>query len=243
MGVLAILVVVAILLPAVAAAVWVICVPRERRVQFSLRTLMIGVTLVAIGLSAVMSWRYLNTAKIKWLDPSSTAARQLWSEPVVTQQGDEFTASYRSKFRDEGELYAAELTGRMAPRGGSFGLQTNQSRQLITLESSDRAHLEDALAALAKADVPKKGWFAIRGVVEDRAGLPVGDAMVDLMGSSVYINHFKTREDGTFTMPIQSPPGRGYYFRVRYDADRRMNTARFMLSDDKRELVVRIRVK
>jgi len=226
----------------IAVLVVAIC-PRLRRGQFSVRTLMIGVTLVAIGLSAVMSWRYINQAKIEWLEPSSAAAGQLWAEPVVTQEGGEFTAVYRSRFRDEEELYAAELTGRMVPGGGSFGMQMDQLRQSIKLKSSDRSHLEDRLAALAEADVPKRGWFAIRGVVENRDGRPVPDARVDLMGSSVYINHFITREDGTFTMPLQAPPGPGYYLRIRYGGNRRMNTARFTLSDDNRELVVRIRVK
>ena len=230
-------------LVSIGVLVGAVC-PRLRRSQFSVRTLMIGVTLVAIGLSAVMSWRYINQAGIEWLEPSSAAARQLWAEPVVTQEGDEFTAVYRSKCRDEDELYSTELTGRMVSGGGSFGMQMDRMRQLIKLESSDKSHLKNRLAALAKADVPKKGWFSIRGAVEDREGRPVADAMVNLRGGSwAYINHFKTREDGTFTMPIQAPPDRGYYFDIRYGGNRRMKTAPFTLSDDNRELVVRIRVK
>ena len=211
--------------------------PWLRRVQFSLRTLMIGVTMVAVGLSSVSTWHYLSLARIEWLAPASVAARQLVTKPVVIELDDGFSATYASKFLPVDELL------KMATEAQRSGRTTLHHRHTITVQSSDKSHLEEMLAALAKADAPKKGWFAIRGVVEDREGRPVADAMVDLMGSYVYINHFQTRPDGTFTMPIQAPPGRGYYFRVRYGGNRRMKTDRFALTDGNRELVARIRVK
>jgi hypothetical protein len=237
-----ILLAVGIMLPAVAVAAWAICVRREKRVQFSLRTMMIGVTVVAFGLSAVMSWRYLNLARIEWLDPASAEAGFAWTSPVVTREGDKFTAVYMPKFRSLNDLGDVEVA-RAPGWSGSFGRRFDNAKHVLQLRSSDESYLRQWLAAVAKADAPKKGWFAIRGVVEDRDGQPVADAMVDLMGSYVYINHFQTREDGTFTMPIQAPPGRGYYLRVRYGDNRQMNTAQFTLADGNRELVVRIRVK
>jgi len=226
---------------AIVWALWRLC-KRFGRLQFSLRTLMIGVTVVAIVLSSISTWRYLSLARIEWLAPSSAAARQLWAEPVVAKRGEDFTAVFTPKFRDVCDLYAIEVE-REPGWQGSFGRQVDHPRQTIWLESSHQSRLEETLAALAEADLPKKGWFTIRGTVEDREGRPVADALVDLMGSHVYVNHFRTRADGTFTMPIQAPPGRGYYFRVRYGGDKRMNTARFALTDDNRELVARIRVK
>ena len=203
---------------------------------------MIGVTVVAIVLSSISTWRYLSLARIEWLAPSSAAARQLWTEPVVAKRGVDFTAVFTPKFRDVSDLYAIEVQTKPAWQG-SFGRQVDHPRQTIRLESSHQPRLEETLSAMAKSDLPKKGWFAIRGMVEDREGRPVADAMVDLMGSYVYVNHFQTRPDGTFTMPIQAPPGRGYYFRVRYGGNRRMKTDRFALTDGNRELVARIRVK
>ena len=213
-------------------------------VQYSLRTLMIGVTLVALVLSSISTWRYLSLARIEWLAPSSPAARQLWTEPVVIRQGDDFTATYRAKRR-----YVVGLP----TRGGSCVTGMDGQRQEITLGSSDESHIEETLAALAEADTLREWWFVIRGVVEDRKGQPVGDATVDLMiGSHAYIPvatesyiHVyddQTREDGTFIMLTKAPPGRGYSLRIRYGGNRRMNTAPFTLSDDNRELVARIHV-
>ena len=242
MAVMVILLAVGIVLPAAAAAAWAICVRREKRVQFSLRTMMIGVTVVAFGLSAVMSWRYLNLARIEWLDPASADAGFAWTSPVVIREGDKFTAVYMPKFRSLNDLGDVEVA-RTPGWNGSYGRRFDPVKQTLQLRSSDESHLRQWLAAVAEADVPKKGWIPIRGVVEDRAGRPVADATVDLLGSQVYYNHFQTREDGTFTMPIQAPPGRWYYFRVRYGGNRRMNTAGFTLSDGNRELVAKIRVK
>lgn len=218
--------------------------PWLRRVQFSLRTLMIGVTVVAVGLSSVSTWHYLSLARIEWLAPASVAARQLVTKPVVIELDDGFSATYASKFRPVDELLKMATEAQRSGQRTWSGRTTLHHRHTITVQSSDKSHLEEMLAGLAKADAPKKGWFAIRGVVEDREGRPVTDAMIDLMGPSyVYINDFQTREDGTFTMPVQAPPGRGYYLHIRYGGDRRMNTARFILSDDNRELVIRICVK
>ena len=227
-----------------AAIIWGLWTLGKRfRFQYSLRTLMIGVTLVALVLSSISTWRYLSLARIEWLAPSSTAVRQFWTEPVVSEQGNDFTAVYRAKCRDVNDLYNLALEDQRGHPDGSSGSSLDHQRLVITVESSDKPYLGKMLAALAEADTPKKGWFTIRGIVEDREGRPVADAMVDLMGSYVYINHFQTREDGTFTMLIQAPPDRGYYLRIRYAGNRQMNTARFKLSDDNRELVVRIRVK
>jgi hypothetical protein len=67
--------------------------------------------------------------------------------------------------------------------------------------------------------------------------------MVDLMGGYVYINHFQTRADGTFTMPIKAPPRDGYYLRIRYGDEKRMRTPRFSLSASEPERVSLIRVR
>ena len=226
---------------AIIWGLWMLC-KRFGRVQFSLRTLMIGVTLVAVALSSISTWRYLSLARIEWLAPSSPVARQLVAKPVVIELDDGFSATYSSKFRPAAELVEVATEDQRSGQQTWSGLTTLHHLHTITVQSSHESRLEETLAALAEADAPKKGWFAIRGVVEDREGRPVADAMVDLMGPYVYINHCQTRDDGTFTMPIQAPPGRGYYLRIRYGGNQRMNTARFTLSDDNRERVMRIHV-
>ena len=156
MGVMAIRLAAGIVLPAVAAALWVLCVPRERRIQFSLRTLMIGVTVVAIVLSSISTWRYLSLARIEWLAPSSTAARQLWTELVVAKRGEDFTAVFTPKFRDVSDLYAIKVQTKPAWQG-SFGRKVDHPRQTIWLESSHQPRLEETLSAPGRIRCAKEG--------------------------------------------------------------------------------------
>ncbi len=115
----------------------------------------------------------------------------------------------------------------------------------IDLESDSRAYLQQYLACFDKADVPKPGLRVIHGRLEDSAGQPVGGAIVDLLGPYVYINHFQTRSDGTFAMPIEAPPGSGYRLRIRYGGEtkKRMETPSFSLADNPSELMLIVRVR
>jgi len=232
-----------VLTAALVVGVFVVAILyRKRRFQYSLRTLMIGCTLVAVVLSAVQSWRQWTTAHTVWLAPSSPEARRFLAVPEIVEQGEGFTAAFRPNFRDLGDLVnilekAAIPTGRMNSR---FDHQSQQMR----FETAERKALEDRLALLKSNDVLQPGWFVIRGRVEDSSGDPVGGAVVDLMGSYVYINCFQTRPDGTFLMPIQAPAGNGYYLRIRYHDDKqRISTPSFSLDPANTEKVVQIQVK
>ena len=229
----------------VAAVVWALWTLARRfgRVQFSLRTLMIGVAVVAVALSSVSTWRYLSMAQIEWLAPSSTAARQLITKPVVIRQDDGFWATYTSKFRPVDELLEAAIEEQRSGRATRSGLTTHHHLHTIIVKSSEKAHVEQTLSAFEKIDVLAPGWFVIRGVVEDRRGRPVGNARIYiLVPSPVNANDAFTRRDGTFTLPLQARPGRGYFIRVTYGKNGPMDTARFTLTDDNRELVAKIRV-
>jgi hypothetical protein len=88
--------------------------------------------------------------------------------------------------------------------------------------------------------------------VVDKAGRGIGGATVDLMGPFVFVNHFQTRDDGTFTMPLRdgnsnAPAGRGYYLRIRAkeetaESPLRWHSASFSLDPRNPELVVEILV-
>ncbi len=216
---------------------------RRRRLQFGLRSLLVGCLLVALVLSGVLSWNYWTKAKMTWLDPSSPEAASLVSEPVIVEGGLGYKMTFRPRCRSLGQL--VDILGKAKlPAGTSARSKNDYNSQEMTLETGEREPLEARIAVLKAADVLQPGCFVIRGRVEDSLGRPVPNATVDLLGSYVYVNHFRTRDDGTFLMPIQAPPGWGYYLRIRYDGDRRrMNTQRFTLEASSREMAVLIRVR
>jgi hypothetical protein len=114
------------------------------------------------------------------------------------------------------------------------------------MEVRDRAALEAFVDALKTADTPDPTTYAIHGRVLRSDGRPLPDATVDLLGPYVYINHFTTRDDGTFTMFIQAPPQPGYSLRVRFrrwNENQEVSTPSFSLHPEDRELAVVIRVK
>lgn len=232
------------LVPVAAAALigWAVL---RRRPQFSLRTLLSGVTLVAVALSAVLTWRWLTTAETHWEPADSVFAKSLLPEPTITEEEGQFAVVYRPRHRGVGYLSQASRpwTG---PRPGSIEQSIRQSESTMTLRSDSREYLEDRLDAMRENDRPKPGRFVIHGRVEDSEGRPVVRAIVDLMGRSVYINHFETREDGTFRMLLDVPSGSGYHLPIRqgtFDGKEfRIKTPSFALSDDHRERFGRIQV-
>lgn len=220
----------------VAVLVW------RRRPQFSLRTLMIACTLVAVAFSAWYSWQWWRLARLTWIDPASPEARGLLAEPSIVEKDGKFRASFRPRHRSVGSVRKA--AGPVSLEGGGSMNTHWRTYGEIDLESGGRACLERYLAALQKADVPQPGVRMIQGRVEDSSGEPVGGAAVDLLGPYVYINQFQTRPDGTFTMPLDAPPQSGYRLRIRYAGDtKRMETPSFTLSDDLAPRFVLVRVR
>lgn len=218
---------------------------RRRKIQFKLRTLLAGIALVAVLLSAILSWGYWTTAKTTWLKPSSPEAASMVPTPVIEQTDKGYQATFRPRCRPLGELMNILESARL-PSETSSGYRSETMTQEVTLEGDSRKPLEARLALLASNDVLQPGWFVIRGRVEDSLGRPVANAIVDLMGSYVYINHFATRYDGTFLMPVKAPAGWGYYLRIRYDHGKRrrqMDSYYFTLDPANREKLVIVRVR
>jgi hypothetical protein len=182
--------------------------------RFTLRTLFIGITLVAVALMCWLGYRQATLCRFQWLPPGSTAAKALFPTATIHKLDDGwFSFTYDARSRDIQSLFT------VLPTTGDRSLQID--RQSITIKSADLASSQACLGALQTGDKPKPGSFVIRGKLVDRSGKPVARATIDLMGSFVFINYFQTRDDGTFTMPLtdpvgMSPPvGSGYYLRVR----------------------------
>lgn len=232
-----------IVLLAVLLATGLVLLARRRRLQFSLRTLLLGVSLVAVTLSAVLSWKYLNTARITWLDPASSKAARFAPEAVIEEKDGSCVATFTPRCRDMQELIAM-MDKAQLPTASQAGWSLGDDGQQIQFKSSEREPLEARLSFLKTNDVLTPGRFVIRGRVEDSQGLPVPGARICLFPVSP--GGSRSRNDGTFLMrfPLNSPAGRDYWLEVRYGHDEhRMNTQRFRLDAAHPEMVVVIRVK
>lgn len=216
---------------------------RGKRFQFTLRTLLIVTVLISLAFASIRWWLSLNVAETVWLPPASAAARQLVPKAGVVYDGEEYQVRFTPRRRD---VY--ELTETVRKKQGKFpGVHSylwDHAKQQVELAGDEEAGLQSMLRALQEADVLRSGQFAIWGRVVDDEGRPVAGATVDLMGPYVYVNHFQTRDDGSFAMPLRGPPASsGYYLRIRYGDDQRMRTPQFTLSASKPERVAEIRVK
>ena len=212
--------------------------------RFSLRSLLIGITLVAVALGSWLYYRQATFCEIRWLSPGSAAAKSISPTSTIQPLADgRFGFTYNVRNRDVQMLSSFQLPA------GDVNVQIE--RESVTLSSPDLTSLQSSLQSLESADQRKPGTFVIRGRVVDHRGKPVARATIDLMGSFVFINHFETRDDGTFAMPLYdaggltAPAGSGYYLCVRPAGESGKkpsfwNTPSFSLSPNAPELDVEI---
>jgi len=178
--------------------------------QVSLRGLFGLVTAIAVVLAVFYGYRRSVMAQVRWIAPGSKQAESLFPVGNVSQNSrGEYEFSYYARRRRIQSLLPQMTQGRYAV-----------DREGIRVSSRDRTAADEHLKRLRDADVLPPGTFVIRGRVIDKESKPLGGATVDLMGPYVFINHFQTRDDGTFTMPLsdgrsKAPAGHGYYLRIR----------------------------
>lgn len=214
--------------------------------QFSLRSLLIATFLLAVLLAGWFGYRRATLARLTWLPLSSPKAEALF--PVETVQ-----ATTEGQFRFTYHSRRKRLGSHPVPTGFSGRLSFRDNGQTLSAETDSEAAAHNLLQSVRDADVLPTGRQVIRGRVVDRKGRPLAGAIVDLMGPFVFINHFQTRDDGTFTLTLEDggglrpPPGSGYYLRIRAPeetAERhvRWNTPRFALDPAEPERVALITV-
>lgn len=221
---------------------FILFVSRKRRIQFSVRGLLVGLTLVALLIGLTASYRRLSMAQAYWFKASSAQDKSAFPDSDVIEREGKFVVEYRSKRRSIQQL------ARVLNNFNNFNFKID--RESIVITSEDKKTAETALENLNAADLLPATGFVIRGQVIDRAGNPIRNATIDVMGGYVFINYFRSRDDGTFTMVLSdgsssAPAGNGYYLRIRTEddsADRpmRWNTANFALEPDAREKFARI---
>ena len=181
------------------------------RWRLSLRGMMVGVAVLAILLASVTGYRRASMASVEFLQPNSPRAINLFPTAQLRQADGE---TYEFHYYARGRPIARLL------RGVSKISYSIRDHDVTVKVRGDRDLAEEVLSQLREADKPPAGAFVIRGRVRDRRGNPLSGAQVDLLGSFVFINHFRTRNDGTFTMPLTEtnaavPAGSYYYFRIR----------------------------
>ena len=214
----------------------------SRPIQFRLRTLFVTMTVVALILGGIGWWRTANIAHIYWLDPTSPAIDRMFPPAIVRQNEDgEWATVYRARYRDINDLTGRLEADGVTP-GGDHTIQWDSHQGTIGVAAENRELLNAYVWALRAADKLGPREMVLRGRVEDSEGLPVAGAFVDLMGPYVYINHFQTREDGTFVMPMKPHEAWGYYLRIRPKGGEPMATGRFSLSYDEPEQVVVVKL-
>ncbi len=211
--------------------------------QFSLRSLLIATFVLAVLLAGWFGYRRATMAQLTWLPLGSPPAEAIFraeSVQATAEGGFGFTYHARRR-RINSSQVAADFSGTLSFRDNG---------QTLTLETDSEPVAQDMLQKLRDADVLVPGQLVIRGRVVDRKGRPLAGAIVDLMGPFVFINHFQTRKDGTFTMTLEDgglkpPPGSGYYLRIRASEETaeqhvRWHTPMFTLDAAQPERVAKI---
>jgi hypothetical protein len=207
--------------------------------RFTLRTLFAAVTLIAIGMGVWFGYRRATMCEVRWLKLGSYESNTLFlPSPLSVNAEGRFQETYTLRFRHSGEL--------MANVKHVGDVRSDRETLQISCENAGGANRD--WIEFRNADQPKPGMFVIRGRVEDRQHNPVAHATIDLQGPFQFVNHFQTRDDGTFTMPLYdgpmaAPAGSGYFLRIRAAEETsenllRWNTPSFSLSADQPEMEV-----
>lgn len=228
-----------LLIPIVFLCIFLVRRAQKAKWRLSLRGLLLLIFVIAAIMAGVLSYRRASMARVNWLDPESAKAKQMFPTAEVVENAE---GAY------EFEYYARNRNvQRLLPQVSNGGYTVGEECVRINVRR-DEAAANDVLQSIRKADKRPNGAFVIRGRIRDSDGVPLANAQIDLMGKFVFINCFKTREDGTFTMALSDenpavPAGNMYYFRVRTRNEKsRWNSDYFSLSRDKPEMVVDIAV-
>ncbi|PQO44083.1 carboxypeptidase-like regulatory domain-containing protein [Blastopirellula marina] len=228
-----------ILLLGAAAGAATLFLPRIRLSrQISLRTLLAAVALVSLPLAYWSHWRYYDRAQVGWLQADSPQAKRLLGEVEIATDAELPTAAYTANYVDVRRLYQqAESTV-----GPSSALQVDFDNDRVVVQCEDPLELQALVAAMKQSDRRSPDQFVIRGIVVDQNGLPIAGAAIDLIGPRSFENFFRTRADGSFSMPVNAPEGYGYALQIRADQNHPILTTPFSLDEMERERIARVRL-
>jgi hypothetical protein len=126
------------------------------------------------------------------------------------------------------------------------------TEEAVRVTSKDESEAQELLHGIHETDTLPSGAFVIRGKLRDANGKPISGATIDILGAFQYINCFRTRDDGTFTLALSDrdpsvPIGDRLYFRIRSaneTADKliRWHSTYFSLDPNNPEMLLDIRI-
>ncbi len=176
------------------------------------------------------------------LSPSSSDAI-LFEHTVLTEKlDDEYVATVHLRHRGCNDLCDALRQRRREIHPNVFVRSTNDLYHVIVLDSASKSDLDRAIAWWQQADQVQPGQIVINGVIVDPSGLPACDCYVDLIGPNPLIGQYRSRDDGTFTMPMPARVG-NYYLRIHNTfTAREARTRVFGMDPKSKERTVRIQV-
>jgi hypothetical protein len=210
--------------------------------QFSLRSFLGLLAIVGILLACTIGYRRNTMAHLTWIPVVKEDAAKFFPAATVQKSADgRFEFVYYARNRAIQHLIAKNKLSNYSV-----------TEEAVLVTSKDESEAQELLQLLQKADTLSGGAFVIRGKLRDTNGIPLPGATIDILGAFQFINCFRTRDDGTFTLALSDrdpsvPVGAGLYFRIRSateTADRpmRWHSTCFSLDPNHPEMIVDIQI-
>ena len=210
MNILLLLLVGSVIFASLGACVFFLQRRFNPKLQISIRGFLGLVAIVAIILAGTMGYRQNYMAQLIWIPVAKENNVNFFPAAKVQKTNDgRFEFVYYARNRSIQHLIAQ-----------SNVRNYEVTQEAVRVTSRDELEAQDQLRRIQKSDTLPKGAFTIRGKLHDANGKPVSDAVVDILGAFQFINCFRTRDDGTFTLALSDrdpsvPVGAGFYFRIR----------------------------
>ena len=178
--------------------------------QFSLRSFLGLLAIVAILFACTIGYRRNTMAQLTWIPVAKEDATKLFPAATVQKSADgRFEFVYYARNRAIQHLITKNKLSNYSV-----------TEEAVLVTSKDESEAQVLLQLLQKTDTLSGGAFVIRGKLRDANGKPVPGATIDILGAFQFINCFRTRDDGTFTLALSDrdssvPVGAGLYFHIR----------------------------
>lgn len=212
------------------------------KLQFSLRGFLVLIAIVAMILACTIGYRQNSMAQVTWIPLAEENAVNLFPAAKVQKTDDgRFAFVYYARNRSIQRLIAK-----------SNLRNYSVTEEAVRVTCGDESDAHDQIQRIQESDTIPNGAFTVRGMLRDASGKPVRGATIDILGAFQFINCFRTRDDGSFTLALSDrdpsvPVGVGFYFRIRSanetaDNPIRWHSPYFSLDPNSPEMLVDIQI-
>lgn len=242
MNLVLLLVVGSVIFASLAACVLYLQRRFNSKLQFSLRGFLVLIAIVAMILACTIGYRQNYMAQVTWIPLAEENAVNLFPAAKVQKTDDgRFAFVYYARNRSIQRLIAK-----------SNLRNYSVTEEAVRVTCGDESDAHDQLQRIQESDTIPNGAFTVRGMLRDASGKPVRGATIDILGAFQFINCFRTRDDGSFTLALSDrdpsvPVGVGFYFRIRSanetaDNPIRWHSPYFALDPNSPEMLVDIQI-